>query len=163
MRSLLFEKIFKENFPKIDRLMKKVFDNLDTLLLIIKRITHKDLLNESKEGTLNSVKIQKCIESNQQLFNKITHYINNGKNPHISQTNEFIYFINEDIPIILKVITKVFRNYHKLYDDQDKKDLYNACVTYKQTTDNLREILGSISNEYDLPRKFNLPYKLENS
>jgi len=177
--SKLFEEVLREansQIISIDDLMMTLSNYIDDFIdeTIKNIVTKGGLLNESNLGNIIPSKVEKYIEESDIFFNRIDGFINPPLNqqgqpvrprrvPNIEQTNELIYFINDQIPIILRWMTKVFtekRNDILIYNNDDRINMYNSCLAYKRSIDNLREIISSIGGNYDLPIEFELPYQI---
>jgi len=175
----LCEGVLREAASKIiplDDLMLTLSNNIDNFIDETMKIivTKGGLLNESNIGNILPSKVEKYREESERIFNRIDSFINPSLDqqgqpvrprsvPNMEQTNELIYFINDQIPTVLKWMTKVFaekRNNVLFYDNDDRINMYNACLAYKNSIDNLREIIKVIGGDYDLPIDFELPYRI---
>jgi len=150
----------------IDELMMTLFDCIDDFIdNTIKNIVTKGfLLNENEFEEIIPSKINKYQEEVDSILNKIDEYFNPpsgqpGILPDLSQTDEIIFFINEQIPMVLRWMSRVVesrseREYSLIHDDHDKENMHNACVAFKNSVDRLRTIISGIGGNYDIPIEF---------
>jgi hypothetical protein len=176
MESKLFDEIIlktqsseNEILTPIDELIRELFDYIDEFIDIIKNIVTKGgLFNESRSGNIEVTKVKKIVEEVTRIFHKIYDMINPPPGqqrsiPNEEDINEFIYILNEDqIPLVLKWMNRVFRgnprNGRRIYDENDKRKMYDACFAFKEYVDSLRILISRIEGNYDLPIEFELSY-----
>jgi len=175
--SKLLEEFIKENVSEntveeessIDGLIISLFDCVDEFIDLIKSVVTKGgLLNESKAGDIIVRKAGRINGEITRIFNRIDDMINPPQGtvrqtPDLEETNELIDILNEDqIPQILKWMDRVFRNYKrkgvKPYDDDDKKNMYDVCLAFKEFVDSLRVLISRLGQDYILPREFELTH-----
>jgi len=177
--AMVHEEVLKEansQIISIDDLMITLFDYIDDFIndAIKNIVTKGGLLDESNHGDIIPSKIEKYIEECDKIFNKIDGFINPPldqqgqpvrprKVPNIEQTNEYVILVNDQIPIVLKWMTRVFTKKNNnvfIYDNDDRINMYNACLAYKKSINNLRKIISCIGGSYYLPMDFELPYQI---
>jgi len=176
-KKILFENIYqniqaseRNNSTSADKLMLALFDQIEEYINVIKDIVSKGgILNESGAGNITSTKVNKITEEVERIFTRINSYLNPSKGqkqsvPNVAETNELVSILNDQIPLVLSWMKKVFRNNPKngvrIYDENDKINMNNSCIAFKTAVDRLRTLIAGISGNYDLPNVFELPCNL---
>jgi len=150
--------------------MMTLFNCIDDYINVtIKAIVTKGfLLKENEFPAIIPLNIKKYQDEIDRIFNRIIEYLNpptekSKSVPDLAQTDEIIFVINEQIPMILKWMSRVFEKRSEkdnslIFDDDDRKNMHTACSVLKNSIVRLRTIISGIGGNYDLPIEFELPY-----